>query len=85
KVDTKGSKLDPYKQYILQRIKEGTTNCEVLLDEIGALGYSGKMTILRDYVRPFRESPKKQATLRFETPPGKQGQMDWAHVGKYEV
>lgn len=85
KVDPKGSKLDPYKPYILQRVKEGTTNCEVLLDEIEALGYTGKLTILRDFVRPFRESPKKQATLRFETPPGKQAQMDWAHVGKYEV
>jgi transposase len=84
-VDPKGSKLDPYKPYILQRVKEGTTNCEVLLDEIEALGYTGKLTILRDFVRPFRESPKKQATLRFETPPGKQAQMDWAHVGRYEV
>ncbi|AZV43395.1 hypothetical protein BAOM_4744 [Peribacillus asahii] len=85
KVDRKGSILDPYKQYILQRIKEGTINCAVLLDEIEALGYKGKMTILRDFVRPYRESPKKQATLRFETPPGKQAQMDWAHVGEFEV
>lgn len=28
------------------------------------------MTILRDFVRPLRQQPKKQATLRFETPPG---------------
>ena len=43
------------------------------------------MTILRDFVRPLRQQPKKQATLRFETPPGKQAQMDWAYVGKYLV
>ena len=59
-MERKGSILDPYKQYILQRIKEGTINCAVLLDEIEALGYKGKMTILRDFVRPYRESPKKQ-------------------------
>lgn len=81
----KESKLEPYKSYILQRVKEGTTNCVVLLEEIQTMGYEGKMTILRDFVRPLRQQPKKQATLRFETPPGKQAQMDWAYVGKYLV
>lgn len=79
------SKLDPFKSYILERLKEGTTNCEVLFEEIQALGYEGKMTILREFVKPHRQNPKKQATLRFETPPGKQAQMDWGYVGKYLV
>ncbi|QSS99775.1 IS21 family transposase [Pontibacillus sp. ALD_SL1] len=79
------SKLDPYKDYLRERIKEGTTNCSVLFEEIQSLGYTGKMTILRDFVRPFRSQPKKQATIRFETSPGKQAQMDWGHVGKFEV
>jgi transposase len=79
------SKLDPYKNYLLQRIQEGPTNCIVLFEEIQAMGYTGKMTILRDFVRPYREQPKKQATLRYETPPVKQAQMDWAYVGKYLV
>lgn len=37
----KESKLDPYKNYLLQRIQEGTTNCVVLLEEIQAMGYTG--------------------------------------------
>ncbi len=41
----KTSKLDPYKNYLLQRIKEGTTNWVVLLEEIQAMGYTGMMTI----------------------------------------
>ncbi|MEN3152945.1 IS21 family transposase [Priestia aryabhattai] len=81
----KESKLGAYKPYILGRLKEGTTNCVVLLEEIQAMGYEGQLTILRDFVRPLRQQPKKQATLRFETPPGKQAQMDWAYVGKYLV
>ncbi|QDP42132.1 IS21 family transposase [Radiobacillus deserti] len=81
----KGSKLDPFKDYLKKRIKEGTTNCTVLLEEIEAMGYEGKMTILRDFVRPYRSRPKKQATIRYETTPGKQAQMDWGHVGKFEV
>jgi transposase len=35
----KASKLDPYKNYLLQRIQEGTTNCVVLFEEIQAMGY----------------------------------------------
>lgn len=81
----RASKLDAYKPYLLQRIQEGTTNCVVLLEEIRAQGFDGKSTILKDFVQPYRERPKKQATRRFETPPGQQAQMDWAEVGLYEV
>ncbi|KIV55427.1 transposase, partial [Aneurinibacillus migulanus] len=85
KREKKPGKLDAFKTYILQRIQEGTTNCSVLYDEIKAMGYEGKATILRDFVQPYRAQPKKQATVRYETPPGKQAQMDWGYVGKYEV
>lgn len=82
----RGSKLDPYKAYLLERIKEGTTNCAVLMEEIRAKGYEGKSTILRDFVQPYREAPKKQATVRFETIPGRQAQVDWAeNVGEFYV
>ena len=40
--------LADYKEYVLQRLKEGTTNCVVLLEEIRSMGYQGQMTILRD-------------------------------------
>lgn len=79
------SKLDPYKPYLLQRIQEGTTNCVVLLEEIQAQGFTGKSTLVKDFVQPHRAQPKKQATRRFETAPGKQAQMDWAEVGVYDV
>ena len=85
KTNRKVSKLDPYKDYVMKRIKEGTTNCTVLLEEILSMGYEGKLTILRDFVRPYRTRPKKQATIRYETPPGKQAQMDWGHIGKLNV
>jgi transposase len=81
----KQSLLDPYKNYLLKRLKEGTTNCEVLLEEIQSMGYLGKMTIQRDFIRPYRQKPKKQSSIRFETPPGKQAQMDWAEIGEYEI
>ena len=80
------SKLDPYKSYLLERINEGTTNCVVLIEEICAMGYEGKSTILREFVQPYREAPKKQATVRFETAPGRQAQVDWAEdIGEFLV
>src|SRR5690606_17217217 len=48
------SKLDPYKEYIMQRLAEGVDNCVVLLREIRQQGYTGGYTILKDFVRPFR-------------------------------
>lgn len=80
------SKLDSYKPYLLERIKEGTTNCVVLLEEIQAQGYEGKSTILREFVQPYREAPKRQATVRYETVPGRQAQVDWAEeIGEFYV
>ena len=57
----------------------------VLFEELQAMGYEGETTILREFVKPLRVQPKRQATVRFETPPEKQTQIDWADVGMYEV
>lgn len=73
-----GDILDPYKPYILEHIKEGTTNCVVLLEEIQKLGYEGRSKIFRDFVSSYRTAPKEQAKVRFETKPGRQAQVDWA-------
>ncbi len=75
--------LDPFKDYLQGRFSQGVFNCAVLLDEIRKKGYPGQVSILRDYVRPFRQSRRREveATVRFETAPGRQGQADWAHFG----
>ena len=73
----RGSKLDPYADYINWRMSEGLENCVVLLRELRARGYEGSYTILSEYVRPRRRSRQPQATVRFETEPGEQAQVDW--------
>ena len=73
----RGSKLDPYVDYIDCRMSEGLENCVVLLRELRARGYAGSYTILSEYVRPRRRSRQPQATVRFETEPGEQAQVDW--------
>lgn len=73
----KPSKLDPFKTYILARMSEGCINSNIIFDELVTKGYLGKSTILRDFMQPHRESAIAKACTRYETPPGKQAQVDW--------
>ncbi len=77
-------KLDAFREYLLGRIEQGCTNGAVLLEEIVARGYTGKSTMLREFLHPIREESwrKREATERFETGPGKQAQVDWGEFGK---
>jgi len=74
--------LDPYKDYLLLRMREGVFNCEKLFDEIRKRGYPGKPTILRCWVKSFRDEARRVAEVRFETEPGHQAQADWASFGQ---
>ena len=73
----KGSKLDPYKEQLKQWMSQGIFNCEVLLERLRELGYEGGKSILKDYVQPYRPARSAPAVRRYETPNGRQAQMDW--------
>ena len=77
----RGSKLDPYTEHIDRRLGDGLENCVVLLRELRDLGYDGSNTILSEYVRPRRRRRRQpEATMRFETEPGEQAQVDWGSL-----
>jgi transposase len=76
----RGSKLDPYKAKVDQLLADGVWNAMVILREIQAVGYSGGITILREYIAPKRALRPGRATVRFETEPGKQLQSDWGET-----
>ncbi len=73
------SKLDGYREYLIERLlgPDKVTNAEVLFDEIRARGYTGGRSILWEFLRPLRPLVEDKATVRFETPPGRQAQVDW--------
>lgn len=73
----KPSKLDSYKPLLQELMNQGIFNCVVLMERIQAKGYNGSLTILKDYVQPFRLAKAAPAVQRYETAPGKQAQMDW--------
>src|SRR5581483_7054319 len=80
----RGSKLDPYAPYLLSRVAEGVENAVVLLRELRDRGYSGGYTILKDYLHPLRRPLQPLATVRYETEPGEQAQVDFGHF-RYET
>lgn len=73
----KGSKLDPYKPYLHELMDSGIYNCVVLYGYLKEKGYDGGMSILKEYVHPYRPPRQMPAVQRFETVSGKQTQMDW--------
>ena len=76
----KPRKLDPYHEYVRQRLEEfPDLTATRLFREIRASGYTGGYTQLKEYVRGIRPRPPETPVIRFETPPGKQAQVDFAH------
>jgi transposase len=80
----RAKKLDPFVPYLEKRIQEGVLNCNKLLEEIRKRGYQGGKSLLKTFVQPYREARQQQAVVRFETEPGEQAQVDWAHFGYIE-
>jgi len=79
------SKLDAFRPYLEQRLQAGVWNATVLLRELRARGYQGGYTILKSWLQPQRRSASAVAVRRFETPAGKQAQVDWGHLGSIEI
>ncbi|HEY8394296.1 MAG TPA: helix-turn-helix domain-containing protein, partial [Thermaerobacter sp.] len=63
----RASKLDPFRDYILQRMELGVFNAVRIYAELRQLGYKGGLTILRDFMRPFRPARTARVTPRYET------------------
>lgn len=76
----RGAALDPFKPQIDALLSAGVWNAVVVLREIQAQGYTGCYTSVKDYVRPKRVLHPGRATVRFETEPGRQAQLDWGEL-----
>ena len=72
--------LEPYKEGVSSLFHKGIHNAVVLYERISELGYPGSYTVVKRFIAPLREEVSKpKATLRFETKPGEQSQVDWGH------
>ncbi len=82
----RGSKVDPFKIMIEQILEENPAyNSELLFERLLKIGYTGKISVMKDYVSLVRKKLALQAVMRFETEPARQGQVDWKEFGKQIV
>ena len=73
------TKLDAYKPIIETRLAAYPQLSAVrLLAEIRAAGFEGSYTQLKEFVRRVRPIPAPAPVIRFETPAGRQAQVDFA-------
>ena len=81
----RGSKLDPFKDYLRARLERFDIPATVLYREVREQGYGGSLTTLKVFVRGVKGEQVRRLTERFETLPGQQAQIDWGECGIVEV
>ncbi len=82
----RGSKLDGFCRQIDQMLNEcPDVNAVVVQQRLEKLGYTGEITLVRNYLRQKRGSTQsRQSYIRFESEPGQQMQVDWGHFGSID-
>lgn len=69
--------LDPYKATILEKVDNYGTTAMAAFKFIQKKGYEGSYLTVNNFVKAHRETEIRKATIRFETSPGLQAQVDW--------
>lgn len=79
------SALDPYIEYLRQRHADTGLSAVRLHEEVQAQGYRGSVYAVRRFVAGLESAQRhaQRATVRYETGPGEQAQVDWKHVGTF--
>jgi len=74
------AKVGPFEPYLRERVATyPDLTGSRLHREIRELGYCGGYTMVKDFLREVRPSVPAGFEVRFETPPGRQAQVDFAH------
>ena len=76
----KPRKLDPFKSTVDGMLANNIWNAMVIFDRITSIGYTGKISLLREYIHPKRALRPSLATVRYETDAGYQLQHDWGEL-----
>jgi transposase len=80
------SALDPFKEYIVQRLTDLPELSAVrLLADLRERGYQHSIAVLRRYVSQVRKPRSRKAYLRVEFDPADQAQVDWGSFGHLRV
>ena len=72
----KNSKLDNFKETIISKLEIGCTSMAIF-KFIQKEGFTGSYSLVAEFVQKHKQEQLKKATIRFETAPGLQAQVDW--------
>lgn len=72
----KSSKLDYFKETVISKLEIGCTSMAIF-KFIQKEGYEGSYSLVADFVQKHKKEQFKKATIRYETAPGLQAQVDW--------
>jgi transposase len=78
--------LAEHTSYVRTRAPQVQYSARILFQELRhARGYRGSYETVKRFVRPLRavDQAAARATVRFETPPGHQSQIDWGQARVY--
>ena len=78
------SKLDAFKGQIVRWLDAHPYSVQQIYQRLAEAGYSGGITIIKDYVHRIR--PRRQpAFLKLDFEPGECAQVDWGELGTVAV
>jgi len=80
----RASRLDPYKSLIVRWLETHPLSAQQIFQRLREAGYSGGVSILKDYVRRVRP-PKQKSFLKLTFAPGECAQVDWGMYGSIGV
>ena len=73
---TRVKKTDGFEEIIKDKFLIGAT-AKSIYEFIKKNGYEGSYSTIKNFIKKFKDTSQKKATIRFETDPGIQGQVDW--------
>jgi len=77
---SRANKVAPFQAYLRERVATyPELTASRLHREVRDLGYDGGYTMVKVFLRSIRPGSSTGFEVRFETPPGRQGQVDFAH------
>ena len=74
--------LTAHAEYLRERAEQVDYSAQILFQELRPRGYQGSYETVKLFVRPLRalRLAAERALIRFETPPGRQSQIDWGQA-----
>lgn len=83
--DPAGSSIEPFLPVMREMIDQHNLSAVRIHEELRKKGFRGSYSLVKMHSRPMRNDRRIIAVYRYETGPGKQGQVDFGEFGYIEI